>query len=168
MPSAGGEGSAGLLHKTPRYATRDLPAVSCSRLYLYTNQSHLVRPTETILVPITMKHSSTAFLSLAVLSHTLGVLADDKADCYAIDAVNETTYTFNTLNWCANNCGDAGYSVFAAQGSRCSCLDTLPSNDKKRDASECNVACPGYALENCESVQASFEGCCFLCRLIER
>lgn len=107
-----------------------------------------------------MKHSFTAFLSLAVLSHTLGVLAKDAVDCYAIDAVNEITLTYNTLNLCASHCGEAGHPVFAAQGPRCSCIDALPSNDEKRDASQCNVACPGYALENCESVQASFEDHC--------
>lgn len=116
-----------------------------------------MKPTEAILISITMKHSFTAFLSLAVLSQTLGVLADDAVDCYAIDAVNETSLTFNSLNLCASHCGEAGHSVFAARGPLCSCLDTLPSNDKKRDASQCNVACPGYALENCESIQASFE-----------
>lgn len=127
-----------------------------------------MKPAETILISIAMKHSFPAFLSLAVLSQTLGILANDAVDCYAMDAVNEITLTFNSLNLCASHCGDAGYSVFAARGPQCSCLDSLPSNDKKRDASQCNVACPGYALENCESVQASFEDYSFLCALIER
>ncbi|KAI7781276.1 uncharacterized protein LA080_014935 [Diaporthe eres] len=103
-----------------------------------------------------MKHYFTAFLSLAVISQTLGVLADDAVDCYAIDAVNETSLTFNSLNLCASHCGEAGYSVFAARGSLCSCLHTLPPNDKKRDASQCNVACPGYALENCGGLAGNY------------
>lgn len=103
-----------------------------------------------------MKYSYQAFLSLAVLGQTLGVLSADTVECYAIDAANEIRLTFNSINLCANHCEENEFSVFAAQADRCSCLESLPSDDKKRDTSDCNVACPGYALQDCESVQANF------------
>lgn len=111
-----------------------------------------------------MKHSYKAFLSLAVLGQTLGVLSADTVDCYAIDAANEIRLTYNSISLCANHCEEEGFSVFAAQADRCSCLESLPSDDKKTDASQCNVACPGYAMQNCESVQANFSIIsCFAC-----
>jgi hypothetical protein len=115
-----------------------------------------------------MQHSIKAFLSFAVLGQTLGALADDAVECYAIDAVNEITSTFNSLGLCASHCAEAGYSVYAVQGTFCSCLDALPSNDKKVDASRCNEPCPGYALDSCESVQARFQDVLFPGTLIER
>ena len=104
-----------------------------------------------------MKHSIRVFSSLAVLGLPLGVLADDAVECYAMDSVNEIGVTFNSHNLCASHCGEAGYSVWAAQASFCSCTDTLPSTDKKADASQCNEPCPGYAMETCKSFQARFE-----------
>lgn len=163
----GGVRTCRLSSQTPRYGTRPaLPFPIQYSIFTSTNVNW-VKPAETILISITMKHTFTACLSLVVLSQTLGVLTNDAVNCYAIDAANEITLTFNSLNLCASHCGDAGYSVFAARGPQCSCLDNLPSSDKKRDASQCNAACPGYALENCESVQASFE-VSFLCTSIER
>lgn len=105
-----------------------------------------------------MKQSTKIFFSIAALGQTLGVMADVTLDCYSFDAVAEVSLAFNTPSACSSHCADAGHSVFAARGEGCFCLDTLPSNDKKVDASKCNEACPGYALDTCKSVQANHGG----------
>ncbi|KAJ0115211.1 hypothetical protein J7T55_001621 [Diaporthe amygdali] len=96
-----------------------------------------------------MKQNTKLFFSIVALGQTLGVMADVTLDCYSFDAVAEVSLAFNTPSACSSHCADAGHSVFAARGEGCFCLDTLPSNDKKVDASKCNEACPGYALETC-------------------
>lgn len=63
--------------------------------------------------------------------------------------------TYNSLGYCSQTCSEAGRPFFAVQGIDCACLDTLPSNDEKVDMSQCNLPCPGYPSEMCESKERS-------------
>ena len=86
---------------------------------------------------------------LAAVGHTRNTTATSDLECFAVDAVDEQKLAFNTQIVCAYECADAEKPVFAVRGSGCSCLDSLPSDDKKVDKSECDELCPGYMLYNC-------------------
>lgn len=101
----------------------------------------------------TMKRSTSIFLSLAQLAAVVSALdtrADPQLDCYRFDAVVEHKNTFNSKGACSEECVGSGHSVIALRGPGCMCLDSLPSEDKKVDASECDEPCPGYVLQTCE------------------
>lgn len=103
-----------------------------------------------------MKLSTSLLLSighLAAVGHALDTRSEIETECYAFDGVKETNIQFNSYAACAEECHgvDAGNFVYALRGSGCMCLDSLPPDDKKVDASECNVLCPGYMKHICES-----------------
>ncbi|KAI7778484.1 hypothetical protein LA080_002088 [Diaporthe eres] len=88
---------------------------------------------------------------LAAAGQTLDVRKDgSETQCYVFDAVdNEHTLAFNTFSACAEECLQSDQFVIAMRESGCFCLDSLPPDDKKVDASECTEPCPGYALNTC-------------------
>ena len=100
-----------------------------------------------------MKQSTGLLLSLgqlAAVGSALDIRADVKLECFALDAVVEHKDPFNARGACSYECVNSGHSVMALRGQDCVCLDSLPSDDKKVDPSECNEPCPGYGLETCE------------------
>lgn len=70
--------------------------------------------------------------------------------CYALDTTYPQTLTFNTPSACSQECEEQGHTVFAVRGQSCMCLDSMPSDDMKADASTCDVQCPGFPTEKCE------------------
>lgn len=87
---------------------------------------------------------------LAIASPNLDV-RDVETECYSFDAVDdERMLDFNTYSACSEECGPLGKFVIAMRGSACFCLDSLPADDKKVDASKCDEPCPGYMLHTCE------------------
>lgn len=101
----------------------------------------------------TMKLNICLLLSLgqlAIAGQTLDV-RDVETECYTFDAVDdERTLTFNSYSACAEECAPAGKSVLAMRGSACFCLDSLPPDDQKVEASKCDEPCPGYYRHTCE------------------
>lgn len=89
---------------------------------------------------------------LAAAGKTLGIRDEIKTECYSFDGVDEQTSTFNTYGVCINQCSDAGKPIFAVRATGCFCLDSLPPDDKKAEASECDEPCPGYAMQTCEFI----------------
>lgn len=101
-----------------------------------------------------MKFNISLFLSLCQLAaagQTLDIRDGTDTQCYVFDAVdNEHTLEFNTYSACAEECLKSDQFVIGMRESGCLCLDSLPPDDKKVDASECTVPCPGYMLHICE------------------
>ncbi|KAG8160980.1 hypothetical protein KVR01_009244 [Diaporthe batatas] len=92
-----------------------------------------------------------ALSQLAAAGHTLSARVDSEFDCYALDAGqgDEHTLDFNTPLACNEDCRAVNRTIFAVRKSNCLCLDSMPSDDKKVDASKCDEPCPGYMLNAC-------------------
>lgn len=107
-----------------------------------------------------MKNSVSFLLALgqlAAVGHALDTRATAELECFAFDAVDEQTLDFNSYSACAEQCRDAEQSVFAVRASGCFCIDSLPSNDKKADPSECDEPCPGYMLQTCTLFGSTYD-----------
>lgn len=88
---------------------------------------------------------------LAAAGQALDTRDGTDTQCYVFDAVdNERTLDFNTFSACAEECLKSDQFVIAMRISGCFCLDSMPPDDKKVDASECTEPCPGYARHICE------------------
>lgn len=88
---------------------------------------------------------------LAAAGQTLDIRDGTETQCYVFDAVdNERTLAFNSFAACAEECLKSDQFVIGMRVSGCFCLDSLPPDDKKVDASECTEPCPGYGRQVCE------------------
>lgn len=76
--------------------------------------------------------------------------------CYALDTTYPQTLTFNTPSACSQECEEQGHTVFAVRGQSCMCLDSMPSDDMKADASTCDVQCPGFPTEKCGGAERGY------------
>lgn len=66
----------------------------------------------------------------------------------------QSTYQYNSIGYCLDNCRNAGYAVAILQSYSCWCSNSVPADTV--DLSNCQVKCPSYDLEDC--AQAGFYG----------
>jgi hypothetical protein len=102
-------------------------------------------------LPITLLTAAAGLASTILAappqSHTLG--------CYSeFDVVlDKGTFVFQSKGYCSNACGqDDAYPAMAlTNGTTCLCGATAPEESFRVDDGLCNVPCPGYPRDMCES-----------------